>query len=521
MTYITRVKLTNFKKFRVYDIKFDPKRNILVGDNEAGKSTILTAIELVLSGSKSKIESFGIESLLNADAVANFLAGEKTIANLPVLHIELFLNQTENPDLNGRVNSLGVNADGLQLICEPNDSLHAEIQHVLNSIGDNFPFEFYVAKFTTFSGEAYTGYRKFLKHLTIDSSQINSEYANSQYVRSMYEAEVEEPMRYRLRNEYRQQKTLFKNEHLEDINNALGEYEFAIRSNSKYNLDTDLMLTESGIPIENRGKGKQCFIKTAFALRERNEAKAIDVLLLEEPENHLSHTNMAKLISQVEASHHNQIVMATHSSMISSRLDLRKTILLNSAGRNPATLAELNQNTARFFMKAPNHNILELVLSETVILVEGDAEYIMMPCLYNRVSGRNLEEDGIHVISVGGTSFKRYMEVSKLLGIRVAVIRDNDKNYQKNCVDNYAEYVSESISVFSDQDNTRSTFEICMYEDNKAICDELFSGGRIELPPQQYMLDNKTTAAFNLVDNKYNEIEVPAYIREAIEWINA
>ncbi|WP_429112398.1 AAA family ATPase [Aeromonas veronii] len=101
MTYITRVKLTNFKKFRVYDIKFDPKRNILVGDNEAGKSTILTAIELVLSGSKSKIESFGIESLLNADAVANFLAGEKTIANLPVLHIELFLNQTENPDLNG------------------------------------------------------------------------------------------------------------------------------------------------------------------------------------------------------------------------------------------------------------------------------------------------------------------------------------------------------------------------------------------------------------------------------------
>ncbi|WP_417760564.1 AAA family ATPase, partial [Shewanella sp.] len=39
------------------------QRNIVVGDNEAGKSTILTAIELVLSGSRSKVESLGVEAL--------------------------------------------------------------------------------------------------------------------------------------------------------------------------------------------------------------------------------------------------------------------------------------------------------------------------------------------------------------------------------------------------------------------------------------------------------------------------
>ncbi|EMD0828620.1 AAA family ATPase [Morganella morganii] len=45
MTHILKAKIKNFKKFREYEIYFDPKRNILVGDNEAGKSTILTAIE--------------------------------------------------------------------------------------------------------------------------------------------------------------------------------------------------------------------------------------------------------------------------------------------------------------------------------------------------------------------------------------------------------------------------------------------------------------------------------------------
>ncbi len=520
MTHIVKVKLKNFKKFKEYEIPLDPSRNILIGDNEAGKSTILTAIELVLSGSRSKVESYSIESLLNAEEVSSFLGGDKNIEDLPIMHIELFLNDTGNPDLNGATNSDNENADGLQLICEPNEELTSEIQQVLEAEGDNFPFEFYITKFTTFNGEAYSGYRKFLKYLSIDSTQINSEYANSQYVRAMYEATVEQPQRYQLKNEYRQQKNTFKAEHLEDINRELEEYDFSIRSGSKFNLETDLTLTEGGIPIEHRGKGKQCFIKTAFALREREPEKTVDVLLLEEPENHLSHTSMCKLINQVEKAHKNQIIISTHSSLITSRLDLRKSILLNSKATAPALLSDLSTDTNKFFIKAPNHNILELVLSEKVILVEGDAEYILMEALYKRVKGHFPSEDGVHIISVGGTSFKRYMELSKLLNIKTAVIRDNDRDYQKNCADNYANYLADCISVFGDEDNERYTFEVCMFQDNIDTCNDLFRGGRIRLEPQQYMIDNKTTSAFKLLEEKADELVVPAYIEGAIRWIS-
>ena len=520
MPHIIKVKLKNFKKFKDYELKLVPDRNILIGDNEAGKSSILTAIELVLSGSKAKVESFGIEALLNAEVVTDFLAGDKKIENLPQLHIELFLNDTGNHDLNGRCNSENSFGDGLQLICEPNEDLSKEISQILKTEGNNFPFEFYVAKFLSFSGEAYTGYRKFLRYLSLDSTQINSEYANGQYIKAMYEATVEQPLRYSLKNQYRQQKTSFKDNHLKLINDELDDYDFTIRSDSKYNLESDLTLTEDGIPIEYRGKGKQCFIKTAFALRERAEDKALDVLLLEEPENHLSHTSMSKLINQVENAHNNQIIIATHSSLICSRLDLRKSILLNSSANEPASLSDLTDGTAKFFIKAPNHNILEHVLSEKVILVEGDAEYILMECLYRLTMGHSPAEDGVHIISVGGTSFKRYLEVSKILNIKTAVIRDNDKNYQKHCIENYADHIADCISIFADENNTRYTFEVCMYLDNKVVCDDLFSRGGIKLSPQDYMLNNKTTSAFKLLDEKADEIVVPPYIRGAIEWIN-
>ncbi|WP_298940613.1 AAA family ATPase [uncultured Psychromonas sp.] len=521
MTHIVKVKLSNFKKFKTFEIYLDPRINTLIGDNEAGKSTILAAIELVLSGSKSKVESLGVEALLNAGVVAEFLAGNKVIENLPTLHIELHLSEAGKPELNGRVNSDGLANDGLQLIIEPNEDLSAEIQLAIEAEGNNFPFEFYVAKFSTFSGDAYSGYRKFLRFLSLDSTQINSEYANNQYIRAMYEATVEQPQRYSLQNEYRLQKNNFRDTKLNVINDDLEDYDFAIRSGSKFNLETDLTLTEEGIPIENRGKGKQCFIKTAFALREREQNKSLDVLLLEEPENHLSHTSMNKLINQIEKAHNNQVIIATHSSLISSRLDLRKSILLNSSASVPAMLNDLTNETSKFFMKAPNHNILELVLSEKVILVEGDAEYILMERLYEIVKGHSASQDGIHIISVGGTSFKRYMELSKLLNIRTAVIRDNDKDYQNHCIGNYQDYITDCIAVYADLDNGRYTFEVCMYGDNKVLCDKLFSGGRIQLDPQEYMLKNKTKAAFNLLEEQHNDLIVPVYIREAIEWISA
>jgi len=41
----------------------------------------------------------------------------------------------------------------------------------------------------------------------------------------------------------------------------------------------------------------------------------------------------------------------------------------------------------------------------------------------------------VHVISVDGTSFKRYFDLAKILKIRVAAIRDNDGAYLKTCVD--------------------------------------------------------------------------------------
>ena len=174
-------------------------------------------------------------------------------------------------------------------------------------------------------------------------------------------------------------------------------------------------------------------------------------------------------------------------------------------------------------MKAPDNNILEFILSKKVILVEGDAEFILIEALYKKiVPAGSPEKDNVHVISVGGTSFKRYLELAAILKIKTAVVRDNDGDYRNNCVDNYSDYAKEDhIKIFADADSARRTFEICMYADNIVICDALFAAGRKTLSVQDYMLKNKADAAFALLDQKGDSLAAPSYIKEAVEWIRA
>ena len=66
MLTITKIKLHNFKRFRDLTLEVNPDINILIGDNESGKSTILQAVDLVARGSRTRVENIGIDKLFRS-----------------------------------------------------------------------------------------------------------------------------------------------------------------------------------------------------------------------------------------------------------------------------------------------------------------------------------------------------------------------------------------------------------------------------------------------------------------------
>lgn len=516
---ITKIRLINFRRFSNYTVTPNERINILVGDNEVGKSSILEAIDLVASGNVRRVESVGLDRLINIDAVKKFNSGRRTFENLPVLRIELYLSG-DNFDFTmcGKNNTEGTECDGIRLVCEPNPDYRAEITSVLSAESGYFPYDYYSIRFSTFADEGYTGYKKKIRSILIDSSTMNSEYATTDFVRRMYMRYTEQDVKERAnhKNSYRQMRTNFQADSLKALNERLPadkHYAFGLKSGSATELESDLMIYENEIGIDSKGTGKQIFIKTDFALERSGEN--VDVILVEEPENHLSPVNLRKLIQRVSDTQSGQLFITTHNSLISTRLELKNLLVMHINGtEKPIMLKDLCDKTAKYFMKAPPASIIEFALAKKAILVEGPSEYMLMEKFYEMCTGCSPESDSVHIIDVRGLSFKRYLDVAELTGCKVAVMTDNDTDHQKHCVDKYSDYASNSnIKIFYETDDTKRTFEIILYGDNPVLCDKLFDS-----PALDYMLSNKTEAAYALLSQD-DQIIVPDYIQRGIKWI--
>ena len=88
---IKKIIIKGFKLFEDFEMYFNSGTNILIGDNESGKSTILEAIEVVLNKKYSNYDKYIVRDILNRNIVKKFEEG-KDFTILPKIEIYLFLD---------------------------------------------------------------------------------------------------------------------------------------------------------------------------------------------------------------------------------------------------------------------------------------------------------------------------------------------------------------------------------------------------------------------------------------------
>ena len=153
MPAIKKIVLKNFKIFDDMTLEFDLGKNVLIGENETGKSSVLLALDLALSASRSRVETIGYEALLNQGAVKKFLAGPATLDLLPVVIVDVFLEEGDDQGLYGTQNVLGTQTDGVRMEIVPLiEEFGQTIVDLLKANKDCFPFEYYSVQFSTFAG---------------------------------------------------------------------------------------------------------------------------------------------------------------------------------------------------------------------------------------------------------------------------------------------------------------------------------------------------------------------------------
>jgi putative ATP-dependent endonuclease of OLD family len=549
--YIKKIIIQNFKCFNdVFELELNSGLNILVGDNESGKSTILEAIDLALSGyiNGKYLKMELNESLFNKEVVKQYLLevnGGKSVL-LPSIVIELYCDFDDgglNAEFEGNNNSmLDRHESGIRFIIsfdqEKSNEFIREVktsQETLYSL----PIEYCDFSWETFSRDPKIPRTIPIKSLLIDSSNFRynngSDVNASRIIRDGLTFEEET----KISQAHRRLKDAFSSDaSVEMVNEKIQQnisdkrVSLQIETSTKTSWESSLIPYLDDIPFQNAGKGEQCLVKTKLSLQhKRMQDPNKTVLLLEEPENHLSYSKLNELISYIKEHHKGkQIIISTHNSFVANKLGLENLILLNVDNtfqrRNKFKITDLKSETQEYFKKLPGYDTLRLILCRKAILVEGDSDELIVQKAYLKEKGKIPIEDGVDVISVRSLAFKRFLDIAMALNKPTAVVTDNDGCYKEKIVDNYVAYEKcSAINIFADNRDELCTLEPQIVDAN---CGQLSVLKEILNLPEgcsdkqsiiEYMEKHKTDYALRIFDkDEQNKIIFPQYILNAVNW---
>ena len=542
---ITHIHLENFKGFYgCFDLDLHKGLNILVGDNEAGKSTILEAINLALSGVfNGKYIRYELSQyLFNNQAVNEYVQSLKSEVPQPppFVLIELFITGEDIARLEGNFNYTSEGCCGIRFKIELNEKYKTSYEELVKS-GDvtTIPIEYYDIDWRFFSRDSITARDIPLKASLIDSSKHSYQSGSDVYISRIIKDILQEEDIVAISQAHRHMREQFMAEpSVQEINTKIKEAAEISDKDINVSVDlatrnaweTSLMTYLDDVPFNQIGKGEQTVVKTKLALSHK-KTKESNIILLEEPETHLAHTRLNRLIAFLKSKYSGkQIIISTHSSFVANKLGLQNLILL----RNLTTISlnSLTEPTYTFFEKLAGYDTLRLILCKKAILVEGASDELVIQKAYMKENGGRLPiEDNIDVISVG-LSFLRFLEIADKLNLNVAVVTDNDGDIEaiERKYDNYLgdkakpniricfdPYVDDCDDIEGEKSNCNTLEPKLVKINGLEKMNEVLETEYVNLPDlHKYMRSNKTECALRIF-NYSEEFTFPQYILDSIE----
>lgn len=543
MTYIKKINIENFKWFKgKFSLTLNQGLNILVGNNDAWKTTILEAIHLALTGLyrgkylKTDISQY----LFNADIVQEYIHSLNewnTPQPPPKVFIEIFMEWDDIAKYEGIWNSEKIVASGFKFEISFDENYQEEYEELLKQGEFNtLPIEYYKVLWSDFSWLNSISSRMVpLKSAFIDASNHLFNNGSDMYIARIIQELLTTQDRVAISQAHRKMTESFMLEKvIEDINTKIQEVsqisdkkvKISAELSSKNAWENSLMTYLDNIPFHYIWKGEQCIIKTKLALGHK-KAKEANILLLEEPENHLSYSKLNELIRGIDLNKGTkQILISTHSSFVANKLWLENLIFLNN-NKYILKFNDLPKNTYSFFKKISGYDTLRLILSKRAILVEWPSDELIVQRAFYDKNGSLPIEHGVDVISVG-TSFLNFLDIATHLHIPISVVTDNDGNVEA-VRKKYSNYLGENkkknikicfddiIDTGEKNDFNYNTLEPKILKDNALeLLNNIFQTEyKKDRELLNYMHKNKTTCALKIFETD-KKIKFPNYILNAI-----
>lgn len=448
--FLSELRLWNFRKYTNEDgvidetkphltVPFTKGLNVLIGENDSGKTAIIDAIKLV-----TKTHSMEWIHLVETD----FSLGYDN------LRIDIIFTDLSDPEAAPFTDKVQINPDTAIV------SLHLVLEASKNA-GKIQPYEV----------KAYDGT---LKPINADEKEL----IKATYLRALRDADYDLTakknsrlsqilMGHELFQEGAVGKNIFENI-IANANDRIMEWFMDETGGAKSNksqikdvIDTfiksflsdsyesELSISDSNIKsilekisigikdTTNMGLGSmnRLFMATEL-LHLRRMTEGVKLCLIEELEAHLHPQAQMKVIEGIQQEDEVQFILTTHSPNLASKVKISmnntSVVLCKDNDVYPLTKGKtkLEENDYVYLENFLDVTKSNLFFAKGVIIVEGWAEDMIIPVLANNLD-KNLTRHEVSVVNVGSTAYLHYARIlmrkdGKTLNYPVSIVTDYD-----------------------------------------------------------------------------------------------
>lgn len=564
---ISKIYINNYRGFRNFEAKLS-ELSILIGENDSGKSNLLSALSLPLKSSKLEYTPKTLNiSDINIESINEFYKSIKDdeskddqIIKIPRVSIKLQFSEPQNNYEKEIVRKWLTENNGkecfeIEYLFSPKDEdefleLTKELLKECKDEIDNeriwivLPIDLFEYKIRSTNNSKELSYLE-LRNITVnnitaerdDFSMSNTMKSNNiltkllmSILNSSEKNEINQAyieFFSKIEDTESFKKILKYDKDFDNIQEYINEIDCIPNFPNLKNILSNITLGYGDEFLFQKGLGERNLVYLFLLFTHyKSLEKSFSLCCIEEPEAHLSVNNLKLAIDYIEKSVKNkntllQTVMSSHNPMVINKLNISNVIALS--GNKSMSFKNIPSELINYLRKRPNFDILKLLFGNKVILVEGSTEEMFINT-YLSTNANSLSN--IDVISIGQKGYKTFLDIWIMLNKenqkkRIGIIRDFDN--QPKAKSEHDKYDSEHENI-----TVRTTIGYTLEDDLVATeknCETLSKLFEIENEISMvvaYLKNGKTEGMLQICDAMIREekpisLDLPNHINEVLE----
>lgn len=453
--HISNIKLWNFRKFGAVgdidlqhpnlNLSFTRGVNVLIGENDSGKTAILEAVKMVLKThayerlqwekedffdgtSELRIELL-IDGLTNSEAshFTEWLGWTEDNPKRPILRLISTARMVEGKPVPQEVRA-GMDEAGSAMDIQAREYLKVTFLKPLRDAENELTAKRFSRLSQILEGhelfkEGAEGKEMFEKFVATANEQIKEWFEDDTAVPGQ--------------TSNKQQIKGVIDGFLGGFIHKNAESAFSISGSHIKEILEKISLNLNGMTGPGLGTMNRLYMAAELLHLQKPGWNGIKLCLVEEEEAHLHPQAQMKVLETIQKQEGTQFIITTHSPNLASKVklyeDTQNQVVICKDGKAfpmGPTCTQLAKDDYEFLDHFLDVTKANLFFAKGVILVEGWAEEIILPAIAHGM-GKDLTTHEVSIINVGSTAYMRYAKIFmrkdfESMGCKVAIVTDLD-----------------------------------------------------------------------------------------------